>query len=43
MGSNHPQVGFDANFLGIFETEIEIEKAMSNISVVIDNFLSLKQ
>ncbi len=42
QGSNHPQVGFDANFLGIFETEKEVEKAMSNIGVVIDNFLSLK-
>ena len=40
QGSNHPQGGFDANFLGIFETEIEIEKAMSNIGVVIDNFLA---
>jgi len=37
-GNNHPQAGFDANFLGIFETELEIEKAMSNIGVVIDNF-----
>ncbi len=37
-GINHPQVGFDANFLGIFETEKDIEKAMSNIGVIIDNF-----
>lgn len=41
QGFNHPQNGFDANFLGVFETEIEIEKAMSNIGVVIDNFLAL--
>ena len=39
-GSNYPQVDFDANFLGIFETEEDIEKAMSNVGVVIDNFLA---
>ena len=40
QGSHHPQVGFDANFLGIFETEKDIEKAMSNVGLVIDNFLA---
>ena len=39
-GSNYPQVDFDANFLGIFETEEDIEKAMSNVGVVIENFLA---
>ena len=39
-GINYPQVDFDANFLGIFETEEDIEKAMSNVGVIIDNFLA---
>ena len=39
-GSNYPQVDFDTSFLGIFETEKDIEKAMSNVGVVIDNFLA---
>ena len=40
QGINHPQVVFYTNFLGIFETVKEIEKAMSNVGVVIENFLA---
>lgn len=40
-GSSHPMDNsiLDANFLGVFENEIQVEKVISEFGTVIDNFL----
>ena len=38
-GTYHPQGGLDVQFLGIFESKNKIEEAMSDVGIVIDNFM----
>lgn len=35
-GTNHPQYGFEPNFLGIFGTESSAEKALEKIGELIE-------
>ena len=38
-GTYHPQGGLNVQFLGIFESKNQIEEAMSDVGVVIENFM----
>ena len=38
-GTYHPQGGLDVQFLGVFESKNKIEEAMSDVGVVIENFM----
>jgi hypothetical protein len=38
--TNHPLVGLDYNFLGIFKSVQEVEKRMQETGTIVDNFLA---